>query len=312
MTVSVSPNPSTQSLAKSHWHGLVLLDKPTNISSNGVLQIVKKIFNVKKAGHTGSLDPLASGMLPICLNDATPFSQFLLLADKHYYVTAKLGVKTTTGDAEGAVVSERPIDGITLAQVQAALPSFRGLIQQIPSMYSALKHQGKPLYKLARQGLEVPREARPVTIHTLTLQDFADGMLTLDIRCSKGTYVRTLIEDIGEALGCGAHVASLRRLGVGSFQAQQMVSVAQLDEAKRLGSLQDHILSIDSAMSAWPAIQLAAVTQYYLSQGQPIMTAAAQGLSGWVRLHGEDQRFIGIGEIVAPGKVAPRRLLKRR
>ena len=199
--------------------GILLLDKPLGLSSNQALQKVKHLFNARKAGHTGSLDPLATGLLPLCFGRATRLSRFLLEADKEYYVVAKLGIQTTTGDAEGEVVATRPVQ-VVEAQLQAALENFRGTFDQIPSMYSALKHQGQPLYKLARQGITIPREARKVTITHLEAQLNMDETVTLKVACSKGTYVRTLVEDLGEKLGCGAHVIELRRVSVAGFKEQ--------------------------------------------------------------------------------------------
>ena len=201
-------------------NGIILLDKAIGLSSNAALQEVKRLFNANKAGHTGSLDPLASGMLPICLGEATKVSAFLLDADKRYRVRCRLGVRTTTADAEGEIIEERPIDGIDVARITAVLPRFTGQIEQIPPMYSALKHQGQRLYALARQGIEVDRQPRTLFIHELSLLGLENGECTLDVHCSKGTYVRTLAEDIGAALGCGAHVSALRRTGLGPYQAR--------------------------------------------------------------------------------------------
>lgn len=201
--------------------GIVLLDKPTGMSSNHALQRVKRIYNASKAGHTGALDPLATGMLPVCLGEATKFSQHLLDADKRYLVTAKLGQRTDTSDSDGEVVSERPLN-FTQEALDAALDSFRGDTLQVPSMFSALKYQGQPLYKYAREGKEVPREARPITVFELNFIKLEGDELTLDIHCSKGTYIRTIIDDLGEKLGCGAHVIMLRRTAVAGYPYERM------------------------------------------------------------------------------------------
>ena len=214
--------------------GILLLDKPKGISSNQALQIAKQLFAANKVGHTGSLDPLATGLLPLCFGEATKFSQFLLNADKTYWVSARLGVKTNTGDAEGEIIQSRPINTDALEKLEAILASFCGTISQIPPMFSALKHKGKPLYKLARQGIVIERSPRTVQIHRLQLLDRVnENTVNLEIKCSKGTYIRTLIEDIGEALGCGAYVQELRRLGVANYLAEQMVSLEQLKEKKQ-------------------------------------------------------------------------------
>ena len=218
-------------------NGILILDKPTGMSSNHALQRVKRMFGARKAGHTGSLDPLATGLLPICLGEATKFSQFLLDADKRYQTTAQLGVRTDSSDADGKVVETKPCEHITVTDVEAQLPQFRGLISQVPSMFSALKHQGQPLYKLARAGKTVAVKPRQVTIHNLELLSFKYSQVRMDISCTKGTYIRSIVEDLGLALDCGAHVAQLRRLQAGPFVAEQMVTLEDLqgiiDEATR-------------------------------------------------------------------------------
>lgn len=231
-------------------HGILLLDKPKGISSNAALQIVKRLFKAKKAGHTGSLDPLATGLLPICFGKATKSSHILLEADKHYQTTARLGIKTDTGDAEGNMIAESPVPDLTIADLEKVLDRFRGPISQIPSMFSALKHQGQPLYKLARQGITIERQAREITIKNLTLLELKGNTLRLDIHATKGTYVRTLVEDIGEALGCGAHVIELRRLGSGPYTADQMLSVEILEhilEKEGIDKLDEYLLPIVGA-----------------------------------------------------------------
>ncbi len=292
-------------------NGILLLDKPAGLTSNAALQIVKRLFQAAKAGHTGSLDPLASGLLPICLGEATKVSGFLLDADKHYRVRCRLGERTTTGDAEGEVVETRVVEGLDVARIEAAFEGFRGAIEQVPPMYSALKHQGQRLYALARQGVEVERQARQVTIHSLTLLAWEPPYLDLDVRCTKGTYIRTLAEDIGEVLGCGAHVAELRRLGVGPYDQTGMVGLDRLQElagAERPVALDALLLPIETALSQWPDVRLSADAAFYLRQGQPVVVPHAP-TSGWVRLYAGDRQFLGMGEVLDDGRVAPKRLM---
>lgn len=292
--------------------GILLLDKPKGITSNAALQTVKRLYNARKAGHTGSLDPLASGMLPICFGEATKFSQFLLEADKQYLVTAKLGVRTTTGDAEGEVVSEKAVPTLTEQQIQKLFTRFTGVIAQIPSMFSAIKQNGQPLYKLARQGIEVEREARHITVYGFEYLSHQADQITFTVHCSKGTYVRTLVEDMGEALGCGAHVQELRRLTVGTYKAEQMQDLGKLQELsgqQDFATMDSFLLSVDSAIERWPALALSEAAVYYLKQGQPIIVPYAP-TSGWVRLTRKEGGFLGVGEILDDGKVAPRRLIQ--
>ncbi len=292
-------------------NGILLLDKPSGITSNDALQQVKRLFFAKKAGHTGSLDPLASGVLPICMGEATKVSAFLLDADKRYEVRCQLGVKTTTADAEGEVISTRPVEAYSDAQIEAVLEQFRGPIEQIPPMYSALKHEGQRLYKLARQGVEVEREPRPVDIHELVLSGRGDDWLDIAVHCSKGTYVRTLVEDIGEQLGCGAHVSMLRRTAVGPYDDAQLVTLEQLqavkDEDKR--ATDKLLLPIESALTQWPDVRLSADAAFYLRQGQAVLVPRAP-TSGWVRVYEGEHTFLGMGEILDDGRVAPRRMMK--
>lgn len=298
-------------------NGVLLLDKHQGLSSNDVLQKVKRIYNANKAGHTGALDPLATGMLPICLGESTKFSQFLLDADKRYRVIARLGQRTNTSDADGEVVQERPVE-FTQEQLDAALEQFRGASQQIPSMYSALKHQGKPLYEYARQGIDVPREARDITVYELQFIRWEGDELELEIHCSKGTYIRTIIDDLGEVLGCGAHVIYLRRVQVSNYPSERMVSLEQLQQmvaaAEEAGVeprtvLDPLLLPMDTAASHLPEINLTDVVAAYVLQGQPVQV---QGLpaEGMVRINvGEKRRFIGVGEVDDQGRLAPRRLV---
>ena len=292
-------------------NGILLLDKPSGITSNDALQQVKRLFYAKKAGHTGSLDPLASGVLPICMGEATKVSAFLLDADKRYQVRCQLGVRTTTADAEGEVVETRPVGSWTAEQMETVFDRFRGSIEQIPPMYSALKHQGQRLYKLARQGIEVEREPRPVHIYELTLTGQGDDWIDIRVHCSKGTYIRTLAEDIGEKLGCGAHVSALRRSMVGPYGDGQLVTLDQLQHLKEndMPAMDDLLLPIESALSQWPDVDLSTDAAFYLQQGQPVLVPHAP-TSGWVRLYEGNRSFLGMGEILDDGRVAPRRLMK--
>ncbi len=291
-------------------NGILLLDKPVGLTSNAALQKVKKLFNARKAGHTGSLDPLASGLLPLCFGEATKISGFLLDADKRYRVSCKLGERTTTGDAEGEVTETRPVTGLDEQKIRNVLDGYLGEISQIPPMYSAVKHKGKRLYELAREGVEVEREARTVTIHEMSLLCVDLPVMELDVHCSKGTYVRALVEDIGEDLGCGAHVADLRRSQVGPFDANGMVTMASLEALaeKGLEALDALLLPLESGLLQWPDVRLNEDAAYYLLQGQPVVVPHAP-TNGWVRLYKGDDRFLGMGEILDDGRVAPRRLL---
>lgn len=293
-------------------NGILLLDKPTGMTSNAALQKVKRLLKVKKAGHTGSLDPLASGMLPLCLGEATKFSQFLLEANKIYQVTAKLGIKTNTGDAEGEIILQREIINITQEKILRAMEKFRGAIEQIPSMYSALKYKGQPLYKLARQGITVERKPRTVHIHELTLLNCVADSFSVHVRCSKGTYIRTLIEDIGEVLGCGAHVTELRRLTVGAYATSQMVTLLELEtlmQKNNANILENHLLPLVSTVAHWPEVRISEAAAFYLRRGQPVIIPQAP-TSGWVKIILHSGNFLGVGEIIADGRVAPRRLVQ--
>ncbi|PLR45844.1 tRNA pseudouridine(55) synthase TruB [Chimaeribacter arupi] len=298
-------------------HGILLLDKPQGLSSNDALQKVKRIYNANRAGHTGALDPLATGMLPVCLGEATKFSQFLLDSDKRYRVIARLGQRTDTSDADGQIISEREV-AFTAAQLETALESFRGATKQVPSMYSALKHQGKPLYEYARQGIEVPREARDITVYELQFIRHEGLELELEIHCSKGTYIRTIIDDLGEKLGCGAHVIFLRRVQVATYPVARMVTLEQLNslleqcdaEGRTPSEVLDPLLMpMDSAVQHFPEVNLPLVVAGYVKQGQPVQAAQAPA-QGMVRItEGEEHHFIGVGEIADDGRVAPRRLV---
>lgn len=291
--------------------GVLIFDKPLGMTSNAALQKVRWLFNANKGGHTGSLDPLASGVLPLCLGEATKFSQYLLDADKAYVTEARLGMTTTTGDAEGDVLLTRPVT-VGQADVEAVLPRFRGQIKQVPPMYSALKKDGQPLYKLARAGETVEREARDVTIEDLSLLSLEGDRLRLQVHCSKGTYIRSLVEDIGEALGCGAHVSALRRIQAGPFDEARCVTLEQLEALHAEGgaeALDSLLLPIDSGLHDWPEVQLTADTAYYLNHGQAVRVPGAPAF-GKVRLRDAGGRFIGIGEMTDDARVAPKRLLR--
>jgi len=298
-------------------HGVLLLDKSLGLSSNDALQKVKRLYNANRAGHTGALDPLATGMLPLCLGEATKFSRFLLDSDKRYRVIARMGQRTDTSDAEGQIISERPVT-FSEAELQAALNSFRGETQQIPSMYSALKYQGRKLYEYAREGIDVPRESRSITVYELQFIRWEGNEVELEIHCSKGTYIRTIIDDLGEKLGCGAHVSFLRRLQVATYPSERMVTMEQLHEliakAEAEGIeprllLDPLLLPMDSPCEDFPEVNLLPFVAGYVKQGQPVQ-ASGIPLSGLVRMtEGEERKFIGVGEIDDQGRVAPKRLV---
>lgn len=295
--------------------GILLLDKSAGITSNGALQEAKQLFKAAKAGHTGSLDPLATGILPLCFGEATKFSQFLLEANKRYLTRIKLGVTTVTGDADGEVSKVREVSTYSDKELEAVLNGFRGDIEQIPSMYSAIKVGGEPLYKLARQGIEIERKKRPVSIFKLELTERETDELVLDISCSKGTYIRSLAEDIGEELGCGAHVIELKRLESGPFKLEDAVTIDQLREnyeTGNLAALDKCLLPAFTAVQDWPQVEMTEVMASYLKQGQPVQVSQAP-TDGWVRIFsevdGKPCSFIGVGEILEDGRVAPRRMI---
>lgn len=299
-------------------NGIMVLDKPSGMSSNEAVQKAKRLFAARKVGHTGSLDPLATGVLPLCFGEATRFSRYLLESDKKYTAGIMLGISTDSGDADGQVIHERPVGRLTKATVDRALEAYRGEIQQVPSMFSAVKHQGQPLYKLARQGIEVERKARSVTVYACVIKEFAGDELTLDIHCSKGTYVRTIVHELGEALGCGAHVTALRRTMAGPFGERDMVTFEMLaasdSESDARERLDARLQPVSSAVRQWPQVTLTGDAAYYLRQGQPVIVPHAP-TAGWVRLAEaaspeiSDARFLGVGEVLDDGRVAPRRLI---
>ncbi|NDJ56220.1 tRNA pseudouridine(55) synthase TruB [Enterobacteriaceae bacterium 4M9] len=298
-------------------HGVLLLDKPQGLSSNDALQKVKRLYNANRAGHTGALDPLATGMLPICLGEATKFSQYLLDSDKRYRVIARLGQRTDTSDADGQVVEERAVN-FTAQELATALDSFRGETQQVPSMYSALKYQGKPLYEYARQGIDVPREARPIVVYELLFIRHEGDELELEIHCSKGTYIRTIIDDLGEKLGCGAHVIFLRRLAVSRYPVERMVTLEQLaalveqaeqQEIAPADLLDPLLMPMDSPAADFPVVNLLPEVAVYFKNGNPVR-ANGVPTEGLVRVtEGEERKFIGMAQIDDEGRVAPRRLV---
>lgn len=294
-------------------NGMLILNKPLTFSSNAALQKVRWLLNAEKAGHTGSLDPLATGVLPLCFGEATKFSQYLLNADKRYEVVMQLGQTTATGDAEGQVLE---IKAVTCDEkdLLAVLPGFRGEITQIPPMYSAIKKDGQPLYKLARAGEVVDREPRQIFIEELELLSFNnhDAQARLVVACSKGTYIRTLVEDIGYALGCGAHVAKLCRTEAGPFTLEQAIDLDELIELQeKSGSeaLDQLLLPVDAALTHWPELQLTEHTSYYWLHGQPARVPDAP-LDTFIRVRDHQGRFIGIGEVANDGRLAPKRLIQ--
>lgn len=298
-------------------NGIVLLDKPTGLSSNHALQRVKRMFFANKAGHTGALDPLATGMLPLCLGEATKFSQFLLESDKRYVVTAKLGVRTTTSDSQGDVVCEKEVS-VSQAQLDKAVDTFRGDIMQVPSMYSALKHQGKPLYKYAREGITIDRPARPITVYEINQLRFEGDEVDLDIHVSKGTYIRTIVDDLGELLGCGAHVSMLRRTQVADYPYDKMVTVEQLETLIEKAKEEDIspydlldplLLDMDTAVKNYPAVNITEEMGEYVLHGQPVQVFGAPD-DTLVRITvGDAETFIGVGQMNDDGLIAPKRLV---
>lgn len=291
-------------------NGILLLDKPAGLTSNAALQIVKRLFVASKAGHTGSLDPLATGLLPICLGEATKLSGFLLEADKQYLATCKLGVRTRTGDAEGEIIASHEIPPLTEEIVRAVLDEFTGQISQIPPMHSAIKVDGQPLYKLAHQGKEIERKPRTVQVYEIRLLRLEGDELDIEVHCSKGTYIRTLAEDIGERLGCGAHLAALRRTGSTPFSLEQTVSLPEIEHLAEEGTdaLDELLLPMETALEDWTKVILSSQSAYYLCQGQAVMVPKAPS-EGMVTLFSDGGGFLGVGEVLDDGRVAPRRLM---
>lgn len=285
--------------------GVLLLDKPVGLSSNDALQKARRLFSAAKGGHTGTLDPLASGLLPLCFGEATKFSADLLDADKTYEAELKLGVTTDSGDAEGQVIATATVD-VAEAAILAVLPRFTGPIEQVPPMHSALKRDGRPLYELARQGIEVERAARAVTIHALEVLDFAGDVLRIRVRCSKGTYIRVLAADIGQVLGCGAHLTALRRTAVADLDLMHAVTLAEieaLDEVDRMKRL----APVDALLQSLPVLTLEGEVAARFRHGNPVNLP--EGLSGKIRIY-EAGRLIGVGEPGREGRLWPKRLVQ--
>lgn len=286
--------------------GVLLLDKPAGFSSNQALQCVKHLFMAAKAGHTGNLDPFATGLLPICFGEATKFSHTLLDADKVYRAVLKLGITTNTGDTEGEVTSSQPVQ-VSRQDVESVVSSFLGPITQIPPMHSALKHQGKPLYEYARAGIDIERKPREVCIHAISLEKFAGDEAEILVSCSKGTYIRVLAEDIGRKLGCGAHLIVLQRLETGGFQFDDAYTLAQLEGMG--GAERDQcLLPVDALLQDLPSVELDADSAHYFRQGQPIWKSGV-GHEGMLRVYAPQNVFLGVAENMGDGTIAPRRVL---
>jgi tRNA pseudouridine55 synthase len=295
-------------LTRRQLDGVLLLDKPVGLGSNAALQAAKRLYRAEKAGHAGTLDPLASGLLPVLFGEATKFSQLVLDADKEYWARAQLGVTTRTGDAEGEVLERRPVR-VEPQSIEAALAAFRGEIAQVPPMYSALKHRGRPLYVLARRGESIERAPRRVRVHVLELLGMTQDTLELRVRCSKGTYVRTLVEDIGRALGCGAHLASLRRVAASGFRIEQAVTLDQLQQVDEAG--RDRLLlPLDRLLEGLPRLELSEVEAERFAKGQAIPFPQAQ--AGRYRVYREQGGLLGVAEAGRDGALQPQRLLATR
>lgn len=289
-------------------NGILLVNKPQGLTSNAVLQKIKHLFKAKKAGHTGSLDPLATGMLPLCFGEATKFCQYLLDADKSYEATGLLGIKTDTADALGQIIAEAAPFELNEADLAAVLPQFTGRIKQIPSMFSALKHKGTALYKYARDGITIDREAREIEIHQLELTGFNAKTFDIKVSCSKGTYIRNLVEDIGDSLHVGAHVTRLHRLHTAGFAGERMFSIDELANMS-IADLHNCLLPMERAVEYLPLLQLKADELLALRQGKIVENEEFVNLSGCVRLHDEQDQFVGLGELQDNGSLQVRRLL---
>ncbi|PAV26820.1 tRNA pseudouridine(55) synthase TruB [Tamilnaduibacter salinus] len=292
-------------------NGLLVVDKPAGMTSNKLLQAVRHLLGAAKAGHTGALDPLATGVLPLCFGEATKFSQWMLDSDKGYLARARLGVTTETGDSDGEVVSTDPVPELDEDRLESVLASFRGEIEQIPSMYSALKHNGRPLYEYAREGIDVERPPRPVTIRELVLESQGADEFEIRVTCTKGTYIRTLVEDIGQALGCGAHVTALRRTLAAGYTLEQAMPLEELVRRREGGESLDPLLyPVESALAGCPAITLDDDESRSILNGQAVRMKSQSG-TGSVRLYHGAERFLGLGEVTPAGEVAPRRLVRQ-
>ncbi|MEE4219114.1 MAG: tRNA pseudouridine(55) synthase TruB [Xanthomonadales bacterium] len=287
-------------------HGILLLDKPVGYSSNQAVQKVRWLLQARKAGHTGTLDPFATGMLPICLGEASKTAAFMLDAEKTYEARARLGIATETGDIEGGVLREEALPQIDAAKIEQAMQRFRGPIEQVPPMYSALKHQGQPLYKLARAGKVVERAPRPVTIHELDCVGWEPPDLVFRARCSKGTYIRTLAEDLAKALGSCAHLRALRRLEVSSFSGAGMVTLEKLEARVEAGDPESLLLPVDAGLEAWPVVYLDEASATRFKHGNPVKADAEPGP---VRVYGPGERLLGLGEIGSSNTLKPNRVM---
>jgi len=290
--------------------GIVVLDKANGLSSNAALQEVKRLYEANKAGHAGSLDPLATGVLPVCLGEATKVSQFLLDSDKCYRARIKLGIRTDTGDSEGSIIERNTGISVSRKAIERALTKFKGEIEQVPPMHSAIKMNGVPLYKLARKGISVEREPRLVTLYQVCLLEFVNSELELEISCSKGTYIRTIADDLGQELGCGAHVIELRRTQAGVFTEKDSISAEELaleKENRGLDKIDQFLIPMDRAIQDLPEVNLPSITASHVKNGQAVLVRHLPK-NGLVRMY-EDEQFIGIGSIDDDGKVAPRRLI---
>ena len=290
--------------------GIVVLDKANGLSSNAALQEVKRLYEANKAGHAGSLDPLATGVLPVCLGEATKVSQFLLDSDKRYRARIKLGIRTDTGDSEGSIIERNAGISVSRKAIERALTKFKGEVEQVPPMHSAIKMNGVPLYKLARKGIAVEREPRLVTLYQVCLVEFVNSELELEISCSKGTYIRTIADDLGQELGCGAHVIELRRTQAGVFTEKDSISSEELaleKENRGLDKIDQFLIPMDRAIQDLPEVNLPSITASHVKNGQAVLVRHLPK-NGLVRMY-EDEQFIGIGSIDDDGKVAPKRLI---
>ena len=290
--------------------GIVVLDKANGLSSNAALQEVKRLYEANKAGHAGSLDPLATGVLPVCLGEATKVSQFLLDSDKCYRARIKLGIRTDTGDSEGSIIERNAGISVSRKAIERALTKFKGEIEQVPPMHSAIKMNGVPLYKLARKGIAVERKPRLVTLYQVCLLEFVNSELELEISCSKGTYIRTIADDLGQELGCGAHVIELRRTQAGVFTEKDSISAEELalEKGNRgLDKIDQFLIPMDRAIQDLPEVNLPSITASHVKNGQAVLVRHLPK-NGLVRMY-EDEQFIGIGSIDDDGKVAPKRLI---
>jgi tRNA pseudouridine55 synthase len=293
---------------KRNINGVLLLDKPLGFSSNQALQKVKWLYQAAKAGHTGTLDPLATGLLPICLGEATKFAQYVTDADKTYIATIKLGATTTTGDAEGEVLTTAPVN-VNQSQFAAACQQFMGEISQVPPMYSALKFEGRALYTYAREGVDIARQSRLIHISHISVDNFNAGVAQITVACSKGTYIRTLAEDIGALLGCGAHLIGLRRTETAGYFLQNAVTIEQLDDLS-LEARDAFLLPVDSAIESLPKVVLNADAAHFMMQGQAVWLSGKMPDSE-LRLYDENNSFLGLGFLQNDGKIAPKRLIQR-